>query len=88
MLQIKKGDTPIYWAAYNGHTEIVKLLAPLTDYPNAPNNKGYFRNNYGETPSSVADNAEIQSYLTSFKTSRKHKAGSSTKPSNKRAKKF
>ena len=35
--------TPIYWAAKNGHTEIVKILAPLTDNPNAPNK-------YGETP--------------------------------------
>ena len=30
-------ETPIYWAASNGHTEIVKSLAPLTDNPNAPN---------------------------------------------------
>ena len=25
------GNTPIYWAAYYGHTEIVKILSPLTD---------------------------------------------------------
>ena len=31
----KNGQTLIYWAAYFGHTEIVKILAPLTDYPNA-----------------------------------------------------
>ena len=24
------GETPIYWAARNGHTEVVKILAPLT----------------------------------------------------------
>ena len=34
------GDTPIYWAAHNGHTEIVKILAPLTDDPNAPDEDG------------------------------------------------
>ena len=36
----KLGDTPIHCAAYYGHTEIVKILAPLTDNPNAPNNAG------------------------------------------------
>ena len=30
-----QGKTPIYWAAYKGHTEIVKILAPLTANPNA-----------------------------------------------------
>ena len=34
------GDTPIHRAAVNGHTEIVKIMAPLTDNPNAPNNVG------------------------------------------------
>ena len=29
------GDTPITCAVLNGHTEIVKILAPLTDNPNA-----------------------------------------------------
>ena len=70
------GKTPIYWAAHNGHTEIVKILASLTDNPNAPDN-------YGRTPCSVAKNAEIRRILEPFKTSRKHKAGSSTKPSKK-----
>ena len=37
------GETPIYRAACNGSTEIVKILAPLTDKPNAPND-------YGDTP--------------------------------------
>ena len=32
----KYGWTPIYRAAYWGDTEIVKILAPLTDNPNAP----------------------------------------------------
>ena len=35
----KDGNTPIHEAAKNGHTEIVKILAPLTDNPNAPNKK-------------------------------------------------
>ena len=34
------GNTPINWAARNGHTEIVKILASLTDRPNAPNDCG------------------------------------------------
>ena len=73
----KYGDTPIHMAAIYGHTEIVKILAPLTDNPNAPNN-------YGRTPSDVTNNAEIQRFLKSFNTSSKIKAGSPTKPSKKR----
>ena len=30
------GRTPIYLAAWGGHTEIVQFLAPLTDNPNTP----------------------------------------------------
>ena len=30
----------IYWAARNGHTEIVKVLAPLSDNPNEPKIQG------------------------------------------------
>ena len=26
------GKTPIHWAAYDGHTEIVKFLVPLTEF--------------------------------------------------------
>jgi len=36
----KDGETPIYWAACRGHTEIVKILAPLTENPNAPDRDG------------------------------------------------
>ena len=32
--------TLIYWAAKNGHADIVQILAPLTDNPNAPNKNG------------------------------------------------
>ena len=32
------GYTPIHLAARCGHTEIVKILAPLSDNPNANNN--------------------------------------------------
>ena len=39
----KDGTTPIYLAAQVGHTEIVKILAPLTNNPNASNR-------YQETP--------------------------------------
>ena len=67
--------------AHNRNIEIIKILAPLTDNPNAPDDGG-------ETPSSVAKNAEIRRLLKSFNTSGKHKAGPSTKPSKKRAKKF
>ena len=70
------GNTPIYWAAFKGHTDIVKILAPLIDNPNAPND-------HGVTPSKVAYNAEIRTFLKSFNTSRKRKAGSPTKPSKK-----
>ena len=73
--------TPIHWAAYRGHTEIVKILAPLSENPDAPN-----RNR--KTPSSVSRTSEIRKFLKSFNTSRKLKAGSSMKPSKKRAKKF
>ena len=56
--------------------EIVKILAPLTDNPNAPDNDG-------KTPSSVTKNAEIREFLESFNTTGKHKAGPSEKPSKK-----
>ena len=36
----KDGWTSIHLAAENGHTEIVKILAPLTDNPNASNEAG------------------------------------------------
>ena len=32
--------SPIHEAAWNGHIEIVKILAPLTDNPNAPDADG------------------------------------------------
>ena len=58
-------------------TEIVKILAPLTNNPNAPNNDG-------ETPTSVAKSAEIRSNIPkSFNSSRKRQAGRSKKPSKK-----
>ena len=75
----KDGKTPIFWAAQNGHTEIVKILAPLTDNPNA-------QNDYGITPSLITKNAEIRRFLESFNTSRKRNDGLSIEPSNKRAK--
>ena len=82
MLQINWEKTPIHEAALNGSTEIVKILAPLTDDPNAPHEWGY-------TPSSVAQNAEIRRILESYNTTKKRKSGSSTKQSKmKRAKKF
>ena len=37
--------TPIHWAAYGGFTEVVKILVPLTDNPNASN-----ENENGATP--------------------------------------
>ena len=37
----KDGVTPIHWAAHKGQTEIVEILAPLTDNPNAPDKWGY-----------------------------------------------
>ena len=51
-------------------TEIVKILAPLTDNPNAPNN-------IGGTPSEVATNTEIKEIIL------KYSAAASTKPSKK-----
>ena len=72
------GNTQIYWAVCAGNTEIVKILAPLTDNPNAPNKNG-------ESPSSLTKNAGIRKILN---TSRKRKAGPKSKPSMKQAKKF
>ena len=53
------GNTPIHRAAMNGHTEIVKILAPLTDNPNAPNK-------YGRTPKQMTSNSEIHRILDSY----------------------
>ena len=75
----RDGDTPIHSAARHGHTEIVKILIPLTDNPNAPNN-------YGNTPTSGAKNAEICRILETFITSRKRNAEPSEKTSMKRQK--
>ena len=36
----KNGETPIHQAALTGHTEIIKLLAPLTVNPNAHDKNG------------------------------------------------
>ena len=59
MLQINL-ERPIYKAAWNGHTEIVKILAPLTDNPNAPDK-------YGCTPMKWAKGkTEIIKILTSL----------------------
>ena len=66
------GGTPIYWAALKGHTEIVKILAPFTDTPDAPNKSGC-------TPSFVAKNTEIQRFFKPLK----RKAEPSTTPSKK-----
>ena len=35
------GTTPIYHAAFFGHTKIVQILSKLTDNPNAPSNSGW-----------------------------------------------
>ena len=49
----ENGQTPIHFAAWNGHTEIVKILAHLTDHPNAPDEKGqtpiHWAARYGQT---------------------------------------
>ena len=69
------GETQIFIAAMNGHTEIVKILAPLTD-PDA----------LGFIPLKLASNAVIRKILK-VNISRKRKAEPSTKASNKQAKK-
>ena len=55
-LQFSITSGAIYWAARNGHTEIVEILASLTDNPNAPNK-------YGNTPIQVAANGQIEQIL-------------------------
>jgi len=40
-LQDQEGRTLIHCAALNGHVEVVKILACLTDCPNAPDNHGF-----------------------------------------------
>ena len=39
------GETPIYWAAWKGNTEIVIILAPRIDNPNASDKDRYLPNN-------------------------------------------
>ena len=74
----KLGDTSIHCAAYYGHTEIVKILVPLTDNPNAPDEAGNTPNYWAERNC----HTEICSILESF--TRKHCTG----PSMKQAKKL
>ena len=50
------GETPIYVAACNGHTEIVNILVPLTENPNTSDI-------YGETPINFTQNKEIFKHL-------------------------
>ena len=57
------GETPIFWATIEGHTEIVKMLAPLTDNPNASTNSG-------NTPIKDAKNKDI--HVVSFNISINH----------------
>ena len=57
-----QGITPIICAACSGHTEIVKILVPLTDNPNASDE-------YGRTPISLAESnghTEIVKILAPF----------------------
>ena len=57
------GETPIYVATINGHTEIVKILASFTDNPNNAGDK------YGKTPIHVATSighSKIVKFLASF----------------------
>ena len=61
------GETPIYLAAANGYTEMVRISAPLTNNHNAP---GYYD---GKTPTELAKNEEIRRILESFNTSTKQK---------------
>ena len=60
----KRGRTPIFEAARRGYTEIVKILAPLTENPNASDI-------YGETPINFTQNKEILSILKPYKNSTK-----------------
>ena len=76
------GKTPIYQAALNGHTEIVKILVPLTNDPNALNDIT------GKSPVDVAKNDEIRTILESFKPSKKRIVSEPPKPqSTKRSRK-
>ena len=52
-------SSSIHLATLIGYTEIVKILTPLTDNPNAPDNNG-------ATPSSVTKNVEIRRILESI----------------------
>ena len=68
---------------YSGHEEIVRILAPLTDNPNAPNKDG-------KTPSECTKNEEIRRILESYKSSKKRakKSGKSSSQRAKRTKKI
>ena len=36
----KNPNAAIHWVVHFGHTEMIKILAPLTDQPNLPNEDG------------------------------------------------
>ena len=67
-------------AAWEGNPDIIKILAPLTENPNAPDKNGI-------TQSEICSNAEIRKILKTI-NSKKRKSDPSTKPSRKQAKKF
>ena len=52
---------------HKGLIEMIKILAPLTDNPNAPDHNG-------KTPIKVAKNEKIRKILKSFINSRKRKS--------------
>ena len=72
---------PIYvaaqWGLAPGHKEIIKILAPLTDNPNAPDHNGV-------TPIMVTRNEEIIKILKYFINSKKRNARPLPKPSKKK----
>ena len=58
------GNTPIYFAAHSGYTEIVKMLAPFTNNLNAPIQSA--RNdefNESSKLSSLLENTMLEDFL-------------------------
>ena len=56
------GDTPIHHAAREGHLDVIKFLAPLTENPNAPDK-------HGNTPIDLAirrGHNEVAQFLQSY----------------------
>ena len=73
----KQGNTPLHWAAYNGHLEVVKILIAAGADVWIKNSPGHLAMFEAER----AEKSEVVQYLLEVGGERVERAGSETRPS-------